>query len=82
MRFKTAGTCSRFIDLEVEDHKIKSCQFHGGCQGNAAGMAKLVVGRDIDEVIETLTGIDCGGRGTSCPDQLAMALKRYKQREQ
>ena len=78
MRHINQHTCSRAVDFEVENGIITSCQFIGGCHGNTQGVSKLVVGRPIDEVIETLEGIDCGGRGTSCPDQLAKALKAYK----
>lgn len=78
MRYKTHGTCSRSIDFEVEDNIVKSCKFNGGCEGNTQGVARLVIGRSVDEVIQTLEGIDCHGRGTSCPDQLARALKEYK----
>ena len=78
MRHMNKGTCSRAIDFEVENGVVTACQFIGGCSGNTQGVAKLVVGRPVDEVIETLSGIDCGGRGTSCPDQLAKALIEYK----
>lgn len=76
--FKTSGVCSRQIDFEVEDNKIKSIKFYGGCPGNTLGVSKLVVGRDIDEVISLLEGTPCRN-GTSCPDQLAKALKQYKE---
>ncbi len=76
--FKTSGVCSRFIQFEVEKNKVKNVSFMGGCLGNTTGVAKLVEGRDIDEVISLLEGIQCRG-GTSCPDQLAKALKEYKQ---
>lgn len=76
--FKTSGVCSRQIDFEVEDNKIKSVKFYGGCPGNTLGVSKLVVGRDIDEVISLLEGTPCRN-GTSCPDQLAKALKQYKE---
>lgn len=76
--FKTSGVCSRQIDFEAEDNKIKSVKFYGGCPGNTLGVSKLVVGRDIDEVISLLEGTPCRN-GTSCPDQLAKALKQYKE---
>lgn len=76
--FKTSGVCSRFINFEVEDNKVKNVKFNGGCLGNTQGVAKLVEGRDIDEVISLLEGTICRG-GTSCPDQLAKALKQYKE---
>ena len=66
------------IIRKIKDNKITFCEFEGGRQGNTTGVSKLVIGKDIDEVILALEGIDCGGRGTSCPDQLAKALKEYK----
>lgn len=70
-----SGVCSRLIELEIEDDIIRQCRFIGGCNGNLQGICKLVVGMDADEAIEKLEGIDCAGRGTSCPDQLAKALR-------
>ncbi|HML48559.1 MAG TPA: TIGR03905 family TSCPD domain-containing protein [Clostridia bacterium] len=75
--FKTKGTCSKRIDLEIEDNVIKSCTFSNGCEGNLQGIGKLVVGHNVDDVIEMLSGIQCRN-GTSCPDQLAQALRKYK----
>lgn len=75
--FKTSGVCSRTIDFEIENNIIKHVKFNGGCMGNTQGVAKLVVGRTVDEVIALLDGIQCRN-GTSCPDQLAKALKQYK----
>ena len=72
------GVCSRRIELEIEDNKIQSCRFLGGCHGNLQGIGALVRGMDVDEAIAKLEGIDCSGRGTSCPDQLAQALKAAK----
>jgi len=66
------------IDFELDGDIIKSVKFLGGCHGNTQGIAKLVEGMKIDDVIEKLEGTDCGGRGTSCPDQLARALKEAK----
>lgn len=83
MRYATSRTCSREIDFEVDNNNIvTSCEFIGGCMGNTQGVARLVVGRSVDDVIKTLEGINCGNRGTSCPDQLAQALKAYKARHQ
>lgn len=82
MTHTNKGTCSRAVEFEVENNIIKSCQFIGGCHGNTQGVARLVVGRNVDDVIATLDGIDCNGRGTSCPDQLAQALKQYKAQNQ
>lgn len=75
--YKTSGTCSRAIDIELDENQvIRKVRFHGGCNGNTQGVAKLVEGRPAKEVISTLSGIQCGFRGTSCPDQLAKALKQ------
>ena len=65
-------------DFEVEDNKVKNVQFVGGCSGNTQGVARLIDGMDIDEAISRIEGIQCGFRPTSCPDQLAQALKEYK----
>jgi uncharacterized protein (TIGR03905 family) len=78
MIYRTQGTCSRSITYEVEDGKVKRVQFEGGCDGNTQGVAKLVEGLPVEVVIEKLRGIDCGGRGTSCPDQLARALEAWQ----
>ena len=77
MVYKTFGTCSREINFEVVDNKITNVSFLGGCNGNLQGISKLVEGMDIDEVIARVEGIKCGARQTSCPDQLAKALKQY-----
>lgn len=69
------GVCSRKIDIEVDGDVIKSVHFTGGCNGNTQGVATLVEGMKVDDVIKKLENIDCGGRGTSCPAQLAKALK-------
>ena len=71
--FTTTGTCSRAINYEVEDGVVTKCEFVGGCHGNTQGVAKLVVGRKVEEVISLLKGIQCRN-GTACPDQLAQAL--------
>lgn len=78
--FKTTGTCSREIDFEVKDHKIEEVSFIGGCNGNLKGISSLVKGMDIDDAISKLKGIECNGKGTSCPDQFAKALKEYKEK--
>ena len=77
-QYQTRGVCSRAIDVEVADGIIQSVKFHGGCAGNTQGVAKLLVGMTVDEAIERLSGIRCGFKPTSCPDQLACALKEYK----
>ena len=76
--YKTKGTCSQMINFEVEDNKVKNVQFFGGCNGNLKGIAALVEGMDIDEVISRVEGVKCGMKSTSCPDQLAQALKEAK----
>ena len=79
MRYKTSGTCSSAIDFEVEDGIVKEVKFIGGCSGNTQGVAALVKGMPVDEVISRLEGIKCGFKGTSCPDQLSKALKEWKE---
>lgn len=76
MVYRTKGTCSREIRIETDGDIIKSVQFIGGCSGNTQGISSLVKGMKIQEVIDRTEGIDCGGRGTSCPDQLSKALKQ------
>ena len=78
MIYKTKGVCSQAIEVEVDGDTVKSVQFVGGCNGNTKGIASLVQGMKVDEVIKRLKGTDCGGRGTSCPDQLAKALETAK----
>lgn len=77
--YKTKGTCSQHILFEIEDDKIKNVQFIGGCNGNLKGISSLVDGMSVDEVIARVEGIHCGMKQTSCPDQLAQALKAAKQ---
>ncbi len=77
INYLTSGVCSRQISIEInDDNVIESVKFLGGCNGNTQGISALVKGMDVEEAIERLEGIDCGGRGTSCPDQLANALKQ------
>lgn len=73
--YKTHGTCSSQIDLELEDGVIQSVSFTGGCNGNLKGISRLVTGMPAEEAMEQLAGILCGGRPTSCPDQLSRALR-------
>ena len=73
--YKPKGVCSRQIDIEVDGDIISRVKFTYGCSGNTQGIAKLVEGMTVKEAIRRLKGIDCGGRGTSCPDQLARALE-------
>lgn len=77
--YKTHGVCSQAITFNVEDGKVRNVQFFGGCNGNLKGIGALVEGMDIDEVIGRVEGIHCGMKQTSCPDQLAQALKQAKQ---
>lgn len=72
---KNKGTCSRCVDFEISDGKLLNVNFCGGCNGNLKGLSSLVEGMKIEDVIKRLKGIDCGGKGTSCPDQLATALE-------
>lgn len=76
MNYKPTGICPREIHLELEGNKIKSVEFIGGCSGNTQGVARLIRGMDVDDAIERMEGICCGGKSTSCPDQLAKALKK------
>ena len=76
--YRTSGVCARYIDFEIENNIIKNVKFNGGCMGNTQGVAKLAIGRTVDDVITLLEGIQCRG-GTSCPDQFARALKQYKE---
>ena len=78
MQYKTSGTCSTMIDLEVDGDIIKSVAFTGGCNGNLKGICSLVRGMKVDDAIERLQGIKCGFKNTSCPDQLAKALIQIK----
>lgn len=75
MKYKTTGTCSSSIDVEVENGIITSVNFTGGCNGNLQGISRLVEGMKMDEAIHKLKGIQCGFKSTSCPDQLAHALE-------
>ncbi len=77
MNYKTSGVCARNIDFEVEDGKLTKVNFEGGCNGNLKGLGSLLIGMDINDVIERLEGTTCGNKSTSCPDQMANALKNY-----
>lgn len=72
------GTCSTKINLDIENNVIKSFDIENGCNGNLKGIKSLITGMNIDEVIAKFKGIDCRGKGTSCPDQIARALEAYK----
>ena len=77
--YKTKGVCSVSIDITVENGIVEDVVYHGGCNGNLSGIRSLVRGMKVDDVIEKLEGVKCGFKPTSCPDQLAEALKEYKQ---
>ncbi|MBQ1347483.1 MAG: TIGR03905 family TSCPD domain-containing protein [Erysipelotrichaceae bacterium] len=72
------NVCSRHYTLDIEDDTIRSLQVEGGCQGNLTGISRIVVGMKVDDVIRAFEGVDCHGRGTSCPDQISKALRAYK----
>lgn len=82
MIYKPKGVCSQQIEFDIVEGKLKNVKFFGGCNGNLQGIGRLVDGMDIDEVIEKLEGVNCGMKQTSCPDQLAVALKEYKKNQQ
>lgn len=75
--YSTKGTCARRIYFDIENDIIKRVEFEGGCSGNTQGIASLVTGMNVHDVIDKLKGIKCGFKSTSCPDQLAKALKEY-----
>lgn len=76
--YRPKGVCSRLMEIEVEDGKIASVQVTGGCDGNLKGISRLLVGMDVDHAISCMEGVKCGLKNTSCPDQLAQALKESK----
>lgn len=76
--YKTSGVCSTEIHVEIKDTVIENVEFVRGCPGNLFGISLLVKGMNIDDAIQKLQGIDCRGKGTSCPDQLSKALIEYK----
>lgn len=78
--YKTKGTCSTRILFDVEDGRLRNLEFVNGCDGNLQGLGRLTEGMDVDAVIEKLSGIRCGGKPTSCPDQLAKALAKAKEK--
>ena len=82
MIYKTHGVCSNSIEFEInEDNTIKYVNFNGGCSGNTQGISQLVVGMKVDDVITRLDSIKCGFKNSSCPAQLAEALKSYKSQQ-
>lgn len=79
--YKPSGVCSRAITFDIDDGVVHNVSFAGGCNGNTQGVARLAEGMDAEELIKRLDGIECGFRGTSCPDQLAQALKQALKEE-
>ena len=77
-KFSPQGVCSMEMIFDIENNIINSLKIIGGCPGNTVGVSRLVEGKSVDEVIKMLKGIECGARGTSCPDQVATALEEYK----
>ena len=77
LTYKTNGTCSKSIDLMIKDNLVESVKFSGGCPGNLLGITELIRGMDVHAIINKLEGVTCGRKNTSCPDQLAKALRRY-----
>ncbi len=77
IRYNTIGTCCKLIYLKIKDNKIVDVEFLGGCSGNLQGIKSLIKGMNTEDVIQKLQGINCGGKGTSCPDQLAQCLIQY-----
>ncbi|WP_044974816.1 TIGR03905 family TSCPD domain-containing protein [Ruminococcus sp. HUN007] len=77
VNFTPKGVCSRNMNFDIEDGIIRNLKVTGGCNGNLKGIASLVEGMKIEDVVARLEGIDCNGKGTSCPDQLAKAVKAY-----
>ncbi|MGI5931045.1 MAG: TIGR03905 family TSCPD domain-containing protein [Eubacterium sp.] len=80
-RYRTSGTCSQMIEFDLENGTVSNVTFLGGCNGNLQGIGRLVDGKTPEEISETLEGISCGGRPTSCPDQLAKAVKLAQAKE-
>ncbi|QAT43980.1 TIGR03905 family TSCPD domain-containing protein [Aminipila luticellarii] len=77
--FSPRGVCSRGLSFEIEEDKVKNVCFNGGCNGNLQGIASLVEGMPVEQVIDKLSGIKCGYKNTSCPDQLAQALHQLSE---
>lgn len=81
IQYRTQGTCCALMNILLEDNKVVDVEFIGGCSGNLKGIRQLVIGMDIDTVIEKLNGITCGSKSTSCPDQLSRCLIEYKEQK-
>lgn len=78
-KYRCKGTCSSEVSFDVTDNILHNVTFKGGCSGNLSGISSLTEGMSIDDVVSKLKGINCGGKGTSCPDQLAKAIEKYKE---
>lgn len=76
--YKPKGVCSQMMHFEIEDGIIKNVRILGGCPGNLLGISRIMLNKTLDEVIEAFEGVRCGGKRTSCPDQIACALKEFK----
>lgn len=79
--YRPQGVCSRMLSFEIEDGKVRNVKFEGGCNGNLKGISALAEGKTPEELINSLSGIRCGFKGTSCPDQFALALKKATEQE-
>lgn len=79
-RYEPEGVCSYEMIFEIDGDVVKSLKIIGGCPGNTVGVSKLIENKKIDDIIKMLKGINCGSRGTSCPDQIARALEEYKKK--
>lgn len=77
--YKTKGVCSRLMNFEMEGNIIKNVEIIGGCPGNLMGISNIIKNKTVDEVIEAFEGVTCGPKNTSCPDQIACAMKLYKE---
>lgn len=80
-QYRTKGVCSRQITFDIVDDKVTDVHFEGGCSGNTQGVSRLIEGMSVDEAIRRIEGIKCGFKGTSCPDQLAKALKEIRDKQ-
>ncbi|MCQ2443212.1 MAG: TIGR03905 family TSCPD domain-containing protein [Oscillospiraceae bacterium] len=78
IQYQPKGVCSRMMEIDIENGIVQDLRVFGGCNGNLKGISRLVKGMEIDEVITRLEGVTCGFKSTSCPDQIAQALKQYK----
>ena len=78
IQYRTQGTCCALMNIVLDDNKVYDVEFLGGCSGNLQGIRQLIIGMDIDDVINKLSGITCGSKPTSCPDQLSRCLLEYK----